>query len=625
MKKAAQKTPGRPRRGAPPKDKGGPRPDPPPPSSFRPKAALLLFPKPGYHPSLFREDLPGAVRQLRCKRGGLVVLKADREVVVFDREKEDHGCQSPIPRPKSFKLKKNARVDSLDCGVSQILLLSSEGKLYEHPIASGRIKSEPRWHTLVYVPALGEVFSFGLGAEGQLGNGKNSDQLIPLPLDLTMNGQKIILGGSSKEVVKIIAGESQSIVLLLKEKNSYADSNRTLPKVEEEKVEKWLSNSDPKCWKNIQQEIKLIFSSAACINGSFLDKRGKHFTTSWKTAGVDLSAVFLFYEKIAAKSKVLTQVINGLKKLLNSLHPPPASPEALRVFLVVPILLRKQDIKSDSLLNQLAQIICLLSQQAKGILECFWSNIEVTFFKDLVSLYQKLVSVKMSAFIDLQRSSDNAISTGELMWSIQVLQMLYEQKLSKVVVKQHLSALHFQHIHILSRAEEYCEDRRKEYVEAYIDHVFTVSVKKQFEDFMRGFERGCPVDTWKMFLPAELRVVLLGHRKYDWEQLEKNARYSGYEESDETIKDFWAVFHDLDEESKKKFLAFLTGTDCIPAQGMEKFTFTIADAKKTDPDQWYPVACTCLKVFRLPRYTNRDVLKKRVLCALEWFEKFGLP
>ncbi|XP_078250681.1 E3 ISG15--protein ligase HERC5 isoform X2 [Pogona vitticeps] len=1033
MKKAAQKMPRRSRREAPPRGKRAPPPDPPPPASSLPRDALLLFPRSGYPASLFQEKLPGAIRQVKCTRVGLVVLKADREVLVFDRE-EDGGCPSRGGRPMIKKSKKNARASSLDCEVSHLLILSSEGKLYEHHIASGRIKSKPRllnqlgnkqivqiacgdyhsmalskggelfawgqneygqlgmgrksspvkdpqlvrelqciplgkiaagsahslalslsgavyswgnnssgqlglgdtkdrycpihvkaiehmktvaiscggehtavllkgglvstfgagshgqlghnstrnelfprmvaelfgaqvsqvacgrWHTLVYAPDLGKVYSFGSGAEGQLGNGKNSDRLVPLPLDLTMNGRTIILERrSSKEVVEIIAGENQSIALLLKEKSSYANVYQIVAKVEEERVEKWVSNTDAGCWKHMLQEIKLIFSSAACINGSFLDKREKYFSSSWKTAGVDPSAVFLFCEKIAVKPKVFTQVIKGLNKLLRSLPTFPASPEALRVFLVVPILLRKEDIESDCLLSQLAEAICLLPQQAKQILECLWSNLEVTFFKDLVALYQKLVCVKLSAFINLQRCSDHNISTGELIPSIQVLQMLYEvnrkagfriqennfyipdvkriltlpsmshirnveevrrilprinelqlalntlilfpcmfdledkiamHKLSCTflntmnlgapgelhVRRQHLvqdtwqgirsaticfqrflrvdfegepgiddgglsqeffSLLgrelcapekqifrHFEESHLIwfSRQvssqddiyflignlcgmafynmktadfpfplalfkkmanvpltledlkelspieasnlqvilDEPYEDiieemmldftviekheealavvelkenganipvtkyNRKEYVDAYINHMLTVSVKNQFEDFRRGFERGCPTNTWQMFLPAELRVVLLGHREYDWEQLEKNADYVGYEKSDEIIQDFWAVFHDLPEENKKKFLAFLTGTDRIPAQGMEKFTFIIADPKQPDPDLWYPVACTCLKIFFLPRYTDRDILEKRVLCALEWFEKFGL-
>ncbi|KAF7252519.1 putative E3 ubiquitin-protein ligase HERC4 [Varanus komodoensis] len=95
---------------------------------------------------------------------------------------------------------------------------------------------------------------------------------------------------------------------------------------------------------------------------------------------------------------------------------------------------------------------------------------------------------------------------------------------------------------------------KTEYVDACVNYLFNDSVKKQFEDFMRGFEKGCPIKHWKLFLPAELQVVLLGHTEYNWQQLEKNVKYKDYEESDETIKNFWAVFHDLPEKKKKEFL-----------------------------------------------------------------------
>ncbi|KAH0615838.1 hypothetical protein JD844_026399 [Phrynosoma platyrhinos] len=171
--------------------------------------------------------------------------------------------------------------------------------------------SANRWHTLVYISNLGEIYSFGSGAEGQLGKGEKCDRLIPLPLDLTVNGQNIIQGKSykniSEEMVKVIAGENQSIVLLLKEKQKYANLNRMLAIVEEEKVAKWISNSNSDSWHNIQQEIKLIFSSAACINGSFWEKRERNCTTSWETANVDMPAVFRFCEMIVAKPKVFTE------------------------------------------------------------------------------------------------------------------------------------------------------------------------------------------------------------------------------------------------------------------------------------------------------------------------------
>ncbi|KFV96855.1 putative E3 ubiquitin-protein ligase HERC3, partial [Eurypyga helias] len=95
---------------------------------------------------------------------------------------------------------------------------------------------------------------------------------------------------------------------------------------------------------------------------------------------------------------------------------------------------------------------------------------------------------------------------------------------------------------------------RKEFVDLYVNYVFSESIQKPFEDFMQGFLRGCPATKWKMFLPAELQIVLEGHTKFDWHLLEKNAMYVSYTKLDQTIKNFWTVFHKLPEEKKKMFL-----------------------------------------------------------------------
>ncbi|NXG09056.1 HERC4 ligase, partial [Sakesphorus luctuosus] len=142
---------------------------------------------------------------------------------------------------------------------------------------------------------------------------------------------------------------------------------------------------------------------------------------------------------------------------------------------------------------------------------------------------------------------------------------------------------------------------RKEYVDLYVNYVLNESVQKTFQDFMRGFLRGCPGRNWKIFLPVELQVVLQGHTTFDWHLLEKNVIYKQYNKSDQTIKDFWTVFHELSEEKKKMFLGFLSGCDRIPGNQLECFRFSIVDPQAKNPDELYPSARTCSLIFFLPR------------------------
>lgn len=168
------------------------------------------------------------------------------------------------------------------------------------------------------------------------------------------------------------------------------------------------------------------------------------------------------------------------------------------------------------------------------------------------------------------------------------------------------------------------KDNRKEYVDLYVNYMFNKSVKKPFEDFMKGFLRGCPARNWKMFLPEELQVLLQGHTTFDWHLLEKNVMYIGYEKLDQTIRNFWTVFHKLPEEKKKMFLAFLTGSDKITGYGTERFGFCIVALQEENPDELSPRASTCQRILFLPRYSSKEILKEKLLYAIEHNEGFGM-
>ncbi|XP_064782219.1 probable E3 ubiquitin-protein ligase HERC3 isoform X2 [Oncorhynchus masou masou] len=87
-----------------------------------------------------------------------------------------------------------------------------------------------RHHTLAFVRPSNKIYSFGCGEQGQLGNGVKIDQSVPLPVQLPdqIDDQKI---------EHIFAGGNHSFALC-----------------------------------TLGQEITKMFSSASCLNGSFLDK-----------------------------------------------------------------------------------------------------------------------------------------------------------------------------------------------------------------------------------------------------------------------------------------------------------------------------------------------------------------
>ncbi|NWW44945.1 HERC5 ligase, partial [Pedionomus torquatus] len=238
---------------------------------------------------------------------------------------EDRGCPSYVGALEHWK------TVFISCGADHTAVLSKEGLVCTFGAggagqlghSSTRNELTPRvvaelWgakvsqiacgrqHTLVYVPSLDKVYSFGSGEKGQLG--EQPDQLVPLQINSPVNTGKSREGNyhstlipSARPVILSIV----SCIFMPFTQNSYLSGIATL---KDEEVNAWISNSSLQHWESVKRNIRLIFSSEACINGSFLEKRDKHFKTSKEFSGIDLSKVQRFYKKISKKPLVFQEV-----------------------------------------------------------------------------------------------------------------------------------------------------------------------------------------------------------------------------------------------------------------------------------------------------------------------------
>ncbi|KAK9685781.1 HECT-domain (ubiquitin-transferase) [Popillia japonica] len=165
-------------------------------------------------------------------------------------------------------------------------------------------------------------------------------------------------------------------------------------------------------------------------------------------------------------------------------------------------------------------------------------------------------------------------------------------------------------------------ENKQEYVNLYVDYIFNTSVSKHFDAFREGFMKVCGGRVLELFHSHELMAVVIGNENYDWHALEEAAEYkSGYKSSDQTIRWFWEVLHELPLADKKKFLLFLTGSDRIPIQGMKAIKIII---QPTTDDKFLPVAHTCFNLLDLPRYQTKEKLKYKLLQAIQQTQGFSL-
>ena len=80
-------------------------------------------------------------------------------------------------------------------------------------------------------------------------------------------------------------------------------------------------------------------------------------------------------------------------------------------------------------------------------------------------------------------------------------------------------------------------------------------------------------------------------------------------------------YRELSEEDKRMFLLFLTGSDRIPARGMESVHITI---QRTGDPNCLPVAHTCFNLLDLPEYETREKLKFKLRQAILETKGFGI-
>ena len=65
---------------------------------------------------------------------------------------------------------------------------------------------------------------------------------------------------------------------------------------------------------------------------------------------------------------------------------------------------------------------------------------------------------------------------------------------------------------------------RQEFVDAYVNYVFQISVHEWYTAFSSGFRKVCGGKVLELFQPPELRAMMVGSSSYSWEELEEVSR-----------------------------------------------------------------------------------------------------
>ncbi|CAF3893396.1 unnamed protein product [Rotaria magnacalcarata] len=164
---------------------------------------------------------------------------------------------------------------------------------------------------------------------------------------------------------------------------------------------------------------------------------------------------------------------------------------------------------------------------------------------------------------------------------------------------------------------------KREFVDLYIDYIFNKSCEMQFQAFSTGFRRVINSKPLELFYPDEL-MLFVGNTHYDWNEFQKKTEYKGeYHANHRVIQWFWQVFHKMNEIEKKKFLLFLTGSDRVPVFGWSQ-TLPMTIQRSYTDDIHLPASHTCFNILDLPTYSSKEILKTKLLEAIQHNQGFNL-
>uniref|UniRef100_A0A8C2JA18 HECT and RLD domain containing E3 ubiquitin protein ligase 4 n=1 Tax=Cyprinus carpio TaxID=7962 RepID=A0A8C2JA18_CYPCA len=202
-----------------------------------------------------------------------------------------------------------------------------------------------RQHTLAFIPSSGKIDSFGLGGNGQLGTRSTYNRMSPAPVKGC-----------------------------------------------------WRAHTDPVPMDvgGLTFEIDLVFSSANCLNGSFLSESNPdHYNTNSKCSGVDVNMARLLYHRLIQPDyPQVSQIVAASmeKHLIPRLSSSPPDIEALRLYLTLPECPLLSDPSNYTTLTiPFAKAVVSLKDAPSKVLGNWWSKFEPAVFQRLVELYKEVV------------------------------------------------------------------------------------------------------------------------------------------------------------------------------------------------------------------------------------------
>lgn len=165
---------------------------------------------------------------------------------------------------------------------------------------------------------------------------------------------------------------------------------------------------------------------------------------------------------------------------------------------------------------------------------------------------------------------------------------------------------------------------------AYIHLVADYRLNKQIRQHCLAFRQGLAnvvnLEWLRMFDQQEIQVLISGAQvPICLDDLKSFTNYSGgYSADHPVIKIFWRVVENFTDEEKRKLLKFVTSCSRPPLLGFKELYPAFCIHNGGSDLERLPTASTCMNLLKLPEFYDENLMRSKLLYAIECAAGFEL-
>ena len=142
----------------------------------------------------------------------------------------------------------------------------------------------------------------------------------------------------------------------------------------------------------------------------------------------------------------------------------------------------------------------------------------------------------------------------------------------------------------------------------------------ELRDLCGGISSVVPVEILPIFDGTELKAMFCGRSDVDVDLLKDCTVYEGFKEGDEVVTWFWELLREMTQDERVAFLRFTWARSSLPERKQDfdqPFKLIKNEKDDQDLDSFLATSSTCFFSLCIPEYSNKDVLRHKLLYAIK--------